>query len=636
MITIHDTTMFPPSLFAPDGATGTGQEHAGPAWDLSGEYPSVTSPDYTADMDRLRGLITQLDAMSKPIAEAVPRAAGLDPAKDRAVVDACQAFAGRLVEAFTLQGNLAVYANCSSSVDGSDDAAKTARGVLQTLGAGIGAAHAAFKLVMALCPDAFFEAFLSSETTAPFRFSLTQERKLKARFLPLDVEKTLSTMSPDGLSAWGSMYNNITGTVRCQVKKPDGATDTLGLAAAASMLKKPDRALREAAWRGINAAMAEHRESFASILNSISGWRYAEAGLRSHTEKVHFLDKALHKSRIGLATLNALMDALRASRELGRRALRAQARHYGVERLGPWDILAPAPARGGAGPGIAFKDGLEVVRRAYAAVDPSMGDFVSDMAKKRRIEGRVLDRKRPGAYCTEFPASRNPFVFTTYQGALSELSTLAHELGHAYHCEVMRDIPLVEADYPMTLAETASTFGEAALGDLLAKDAADPGTVFDLAWADAQDAATFLVNIPARFEFERRFYEKRPSGPVSAEGLCALTREAWEEWYGDALSDYDDYYWASKLHFHMPGVSFYNFPYSFGYLFSLGVYAKKDELGPRFHTAYVGLLRDTGRMEAEDLAAKHLGVDITKSAFWEGAIDMVRAKVERFEGLASS
>ncbi|TFG84824.1 MAG: oligoendopeptidase F, partial [Spirochaetales bacterium] len=575
-----------------------------------------------------------LEKAGAPIGARVTDAEKLDATRDASLMEACRRFADLLVSAYTLHGDLAVYANCTVSVNGSDADAKTARGVLETLGARIGAANAAFLLVMAKCPEAFFESFLSTPGAAPFRFMLSQERKLKARFLPLDVEKALSTMAPDGHSAWWNLYNNITGTVTCHIHKSDGSTEDMGLAAAASLLKRPERDLREAAWRGINAAMEEHRESFASTLNAISGWRHAEAGLRSHTEQVHYLDKALHQSRISRGTLEALMETLRSAREIGRRALRAQARLYGVERLAPWDILAPAPAREGHDAVIPFERGLDIVRRAYATVDPAMGAFVDRMAVARRIEGRVLDGKRPGAYCTEFPGSRNPFVYTTYRGALSELSTLAHELGHAYHCEVMRDIPLVEADYPMTLAETASTFAQTVLGDMLAKEAGDEAALLELAWADAQDAATFLVNIPLRFEFESRFYERRPSGPVSADGLRELMGEAWKEWYGDVLSEYDEYYWASKLHFHMSGVSFYNFPYSFGYLFSLGVYARKDDLGAGFHDAYVGLLRDTGRMEAEEVARRHLGVDLANPDFWQAGVRICEEKVARFERMA--
>lgn len=608
---------------------------SGPAWNLTGEYPSLGSAEFAADLAAVKDAIASIEAAGPSLAVRVEAASSLDPIADSGALAELARTMDEADEAGATLRNLSVYVNCTLSTNGSDAEAAAMRGYLSSLRAALGAAEASLILVLKLCPDPCFLAFRAMPGMARFGFALSQERKARSIALPLPAERAVATMSADGLHAWGGLYDAITGTLRCRALGPDGSESTVGLAKAASLLKRPEPRVRESAWRGVNAALSEHRHSLAAILNSIAGWRGSEGSMRSHTEPVRYLDESLRQNRLSRATLEAMMGVIRESRELGRRALRAQAGLYGVPRLGPWDILAPAPAAEGATPaGIPFERGIETVRRAYASVHPSMGDFVARMAGSARVEGRVIDGKRPGAYCTEFPKSRNQFVYTTYQGALSELSTLAHELGHAYHCEAMRDIPLAESEYPMALAETASTFAETVLGEMLASEAADDAERLELAWSDAQDAATFLVNIPARFEFESRFYERRPSGPVGPDELCAVMRDAWAEWYGDALSEYDQWYWASKLHFHKTAVSFYNYPYSFGYLFSLGVYARRPELGDRFHDAYVALLRDTGRMEVEELAARHLGVDLTKPDFWRSSVAIVERKVERFEDLA--
>ena len=256
----------------------------------------------------------------------------------------------------------------------------------------------------------------------------------------------------------------------------------------------------------------------------------------------------------------------------------------------------------------------------------------------------MLASKRPGAYCTRFAKSRSPRVFLTYRGSLSDVFTLAHELGHAYHGKLLAELPLPETHYPMNLAETASTFAETALGDYLSSPVASrfssgaapvgDETLLELAWSDAQDAATFLLNIPARFAFEKRLYELRAEKPLAPAALSDLMRGAWEEYYGDSLSGYDSGFWRSKLHYYMTDISFYNFPYTFGYLFSLGIYARREKLGASFHPAYAALLRDAGRMETEELAKKHLGVDLGKPDFWRESVAIVSKKVERFEALA--
>src|SRR5262249_21319857 len=235
--------------------------------------------------------------------------------------------------------------------------------------------------------------------------------------------------------------------------------------------------------------------------------------------------------------------------------------------------------------------------------------------------GTVSSRKRPGAYCTGFEKSRTPRVYMTYQGSTSDVITLAHELGHAFHSWVMRDLPQSQLSYGMSLAETASTFGEPAVRDALLTRAGSARERFDIMWEEVAAIATFMLNIPTRFAFEKAFYEKRDERPLRAGELEALMSTAWQEWYGDACSEPDPMFWASKLHFYISGLSFYNFPYLFGYLFSMGVYLRRASSGADFYDRYVALLRDTGRMTAEDLARVHLAAALDAPLFWRTTIE---------------
>ena len=152
-------------------------------------------------------------------------------------------------------------------------------------------------------------------------------------------------------------------------------------------------------------------------------------------------------------------------------------------------------------------------------------------------------------------------------------------------------------------------------------------------WAEMSALTGFMLNIPTRFEFERRLYEDRPARPFRPDELCDRMSEAWQAWYGDALAEPDPMFWASKLHFHISQVPFYNFPYLFGYLFSLGVYERRESFGSEFFPRYVALLRDTGRMTAEELANAHLGVDLTDAAFWSDTVARLALRVDSFEAL---
>ena len=665
-----------------------------PAWDLSPEYASFDDPAFASDLARVEALAAELEALAPLAAAALARGAGLealDPASEPGLVAAVLSSFAIGVEIDERFGNLRVYANCVASVDGGDARAKEYRGRFGSLGARIEKADSAFALLLARAPEAFVKAVLAAPEAAGQAFRVSQARKYRDRLLELAEEKTIAALAPDGRDAWGRLYDSLSGTAKALYRgpSPEGGADAsapreIGLSEAASLLRDPDRRVREAAFRAQTEAFRAHEESLAAILNSIAGFRLAEYGMRSRKAPMHFLDAALASNRLERATLDAMLGVVAEERELGRRALRLQARLMGVPRLACYDTLAPAPRLpGGEGRAYSFDEGLELVRGAYASVDPAMGDFVLEMRDARRIEARVLPAKRPGAYCTRFPKTRTPRVFLTYRGALSDVSTLAHELGHAYHGKLLASLPLAETEYPMNLAETASTFAETALGDYLdslgqgagaagdraAGGAAGPGGgaaadgpgsgaaggagaaegqaaggaaglsqaelagLLEVAWSDAQDAATFLVNIPARFAFEKAFYERRSEKPLGPAALSALMDETMREHYGDALSEYDAGFWRSKLHFYMSGLSFYNFPYTFGYLFSLGVYSRRAELGKGFHEAYCALLRDTGRMETEALAERHLGVDLRKPDFWRASVDIVRRKVDRFQAL---
>jgi oligoendopeptidase F len=332
------------------------------------------------------------------------------------------------------------------------------------------------------------------------------------------------------------------------------------------------------------------------------------------------------------------MDVAAESRPLAQRAARLQARAYRKSGFGPWDLRAPAPRLASAGEAkgegaIDFSDAIELIAGAYGQVHPSMEEFVRMMVDRRWVEGTVGPRKAPGAYCTRFAKSRTPRVYMTFTGGQSDVITLAHELGHGLHSWLMRDLPESQRSYGMSLAETASTFGETLVRDALLGSSSSTQQKLDIMWEEVSAFTAFLLNIPVRFEFEKRFYEARDERPLRPQEFKEFMRDAWQNWYGDALAEPDPMFWASKLHFYISGLSFYNFPYLFGYLFSSGLYARKDSFGDGFYDSYAALLRDTGRMTAEDLAQQHLQVSLHEPRFWQDTVASLAKRVDAFEAL---
>ena len=616
---------------------GNGAAVQGMSWDLASEYPATDSPEIENDLARLETLLEEMERLNEGLLPLFDVTGELQvEAAHGAVADARELFA-LAEEAGRLLRDPGVYANCRLSVDIEDDGAQALHGRLESYRKDFAELAEPLSQFLDRAPDDVVEAWLYDARTAPARFSVEHSRTCRHELLSLDEETLAAGLSEDGIHAWGRLYDQLSGTLECEVTVGTERC-VMGLAEASGLMLKPDDGLRESAWRAINTAWEEHAESCAAAINAITGWRLEMCRRRSRGGRtVHYLDTPLHLNCISRATLDTILLVAEEAAPLARRAARLQARAHGKERYGPWDQRAPAPVNladsdDGAEP-IAYEDALDLIAESCGSVAPQMGDFVRMMADKRWIEGTVAARKRPGAYCTSFYKSRTPRVYMTYTGGTSDVITLAHELGHAFHAWVMRDLPDCQRRYGMSLAETASTFAETVVRDALAQRTATPADELAIVWEEASAFIAFILNIPARFEFERDFNEARMKRPLRPAELGEMMGAAWEKWYGDSLSEPDPLFWASKLHYYISGLSFYNFPYLFGYLFSLGVHGRRPACGGDFFPRYVALLQDTGRMTAEDLAAKHLGADLTQPDFWRATVAMLAARIDRFEEL---
>ena len=592
----------------------------GPAWELASEYTGPDDPALEADLEKAEALCAEIESLNPGLAE------------ESRVATAQQIFRLREAASILLQ-NPAVYADCLLSVNGHDRDAQALQGRLQSHQKRLANVAEPLNQFCSLASDEEITEFLADPDIAPATFLIRHARERRHELLSLPEENLVNALSQDGIHAWGRLYTQLSGTLECEVTVGN-EQQRMGIAQAAGLMQKPDDTLRRNAWSAINEAWEQHEESCAAAINAIAGWRLEMCRKRSKEAPVHFLDAPVHNNRITRATLDALLAAAAEYRPLARRAARLQARAYGKSAYGPWDNRAPAPRlESGTDGAIPFDTAVDIIARAYAQVDPSLGEFVRMMVDNRWVEGTVADHKRPGAYCTGFRKSRTPRVYMTYTGGASDVITLAHELGHAYHSWVMRDLPESQLSYGMSLAETASTFGETLVRDAMLREADTAQARLDMRWEDMTALIAFVLNIPARFEFEKRFYEARDARPLRPDELKTMMSEAWLAAYGDALSEPDPLFWASKLHFFISGLSFYNFPYLFGYLFSLGVYASREKFGADFFPRYQGLLRDTGRMTAEDLARKHLDVDLDRPDFWRYTLASLEERVDAFEAL---
>lgn len=617
---------------------------SGPTWDLSAHFRDISDPKISEEIQGIKRLTLDLSRLTKLFSDGtrgalVPK----EPESLRAIVESCIQVRD---EAQTRLHDLSTFAACLSSVDASLEKAKKLLSDADALAADLNVALKPLNLWLILAEPALFESLLESPKIKDEEFTIRHMRKLRDQTLSLEQESMLEQLEIHGPKGISRLYDDLTGAIQVHVKgvrsgaqsesaHNDGADQTIGLAEAANWLMSPDEKLRRATFEGIDGAFRAQELSFSAIINQLTGWRQAVLRLRSFKKEQHFLVPPLHRAHINRETLDAMMDVVSAHRHLGQKALKLQARLLNKNALDPWDLMAPCPTDPGQqSMTIGFNEGVEILRSAFGMLSPEMRDFVTMMVEKKWIDASVGPKKLPGAYCTAFYGKREPRVYMTYSGSLSNLSTLAHELGHAMHFWLMKDLPLPQLSYPMTLAETASIFAEALCDEYLSLQyKSQPHNLKAMLWASASDVGAFLLNIPARFSMESQFNEMRRKSLLTPKELCRITDDAWNFWYGSSLTAPQSMFWATKLHFSMSDLSFYNFPYTFGYLFSLSVFARREEFGKQFFEKYTHLLRDTGRMTAEAVAQKHLGEDISKPRFWLNAMKIVEARVGQFSRL---
>ncbi|MFM1848266.1 MAG: hypothetical protein RL417_1740 [Pseudomonadota bacterium] len=604
------------------------------AWDNSNEYQGLTTPDFTADLNRTSELTAELEQGSLRLGGALVH--GLHTSAEwRSLIPLAQEMYRLTDELDRIISNLSVFAECAASLDAKDGLARSLGSDLQARAARLTELAAPLRHFALRIPDELLPEYLADPQVRESEFTIRFGRqRIADTLLPVREEQLIDSLEVNGITAWGNLYTNVAGTASTSITVHQQARVS-SLAVLSGLLQSPESEVRRAAYNGVQAIWTAHEEAAAASLNALSGWRLDIYKRRSHSRHVDFLDLPLFGNRITARTLETVIETARESRLIGHSALRLAARSRGELHLHPADLAAPPPEKllGGEAEPITFDRAIGIITQAFDSVDPAMGDFVRTMLKNGWIEARELPSKRPGAYCTGFAKSRTPRVYMTYMNGMRDAKVLAHELGHALHEWVLRDLPRAQTNYPMTVAETASNFAEMVVGDYIARESTSPRDIVAGAWQSVQDGIAYTINIPARFEFEREFYRRRAAKTFMPDDFRALMSESLRMWYGDTLSSLDEMFWASKMHFHISGLSFYNFPYLFGYLFSLGVYAQRAALGSEFYSAYVRLLRDTGRLSIEELAQKHLGIDLEEPTFWRQSFAIFRDQVDALERL---
>ncbi|SDQ47998.1 M3 family oligoendopeptidase [Carnobacterium viridans] len=588
-------------------------------WDLESIFPGGSnSPQLKEKLDAIRG---QLDKLTRLVTN-------WDAEKDSPTFK-------NLADILLVQEELSkglsqvfTFIEAIQSADVSDKQAGTISGQIFELNSTFSTLQTILTKKMVAMPDDKWNELIELPAFKAIDFSLNETRTQGKELLSEAEEALINTLSIDGFQGWSDHYDSLVATIEIPFEDSEGQVHLLSAGQAYNKMNTdPDNGVREQLFKKWEETWKNMAPLFSDTLNHLAGFRLAD--YKAHGVK-DFLKRPLEYNRMKQETLDTMWKAVSEQKQPFIDYLNRKAQLLGKDKLSWQDTEAPVIIGDATAKVYPYDDGADFIVENFRKFSGKMADFAQYAFDHNWIEAEDRSGKRPGGYCSELPESKESRIFMTYAESPSEVSTLAHELGHAFHSHVMTDLPTLNQQYAMNVAETASTFAEMIVADATVKEAASKEEKITLLDTKIQNALAMFLNIHARFLFETSFYNERQSGVVTDERLSELMEEAQKEAYQDSLSDYHPHFWASKLHFFIADVPFYNFPYTFGYLFSLGIYARSLEEGADFEDKYIDLLRDTASMSTEDLAMKHLAADLTKSDFWEAGIAIMKTDVSTF------
>jgi len=511
------------------------------------------------------------------------------------------------------------FVSCLEAQNMHDRKADSLRGEVTSLSADFSSTFTKFQQQLSDCTEEIWDELLQHDQLSEITFVLNEWRQKAKDKLSSTEESLIQALAVDGYHGWGQMYDTIVGAMEIE---HDGKKLSVGQAN--NLLSSPDGNTRKEVFEKLENAWEQNEELFARTLNHLGGFRLNVYKKRGWDE---LMKEPLEYNRMKQETLDAMWGAISKHKQPFVQYLERKAKLIGKDRLDWYDLDAPVAESTST---MSYDDGAKFILKQFSRFGEEMAQFAEKAFENQWIEAEDRSGKRPGGFCTSFPLSDQSRIFMTYSGSMSNVSTLAHELGHAFHSYALKPMHTLNRNYAMNVAETASTFAEMIVADAAVKEAETKAEKIALVEDKLQRSVAFFMNIHARFLFETHFYEERKKGIVSADKLNELMVDAQKEAFSDSIGEVHPRFWASKLHFYITGVPFYNFPYTFGYLFSLSIYAKALESDESYADKYMALLRDTAVMNVEELAMKHLGEDITKEAFWEKGIKLCIADVEEF------
>ena len=570
-----------------------------PRWDLSPIYPALTSEQFTHDLKEVVSLSNilekKLEAPSCNIEEAVY--------SYERILDYLE--------------NLSAYCSCLLTTETGNPAYLKAVNQVEEEALVVQRLEVLF--LNFLKDKEADVATLTQEggSLAPYRYVLSELLEEQKHLMEPAMENLASDLARSGSDAFSRLQEAISSSA---TSEEGGESKTV--VQLRNEAFHPERSVRKAAFEKELAIWKTHEVAFAAALNGVKGTTITLDKARGYESP---LSRALKQSRIEGEVLSALITTLEKNLPMFRGYLKTKAKALKLESCAFYDLFAPV---GTGGKTYTFSEARSFIIKQFSLFSEDMGRFAEKAFTNNWIDAEPRKGKVGGAYDTSFPLAQQSRILSNFDGSFNGLSTLAHELGHAYHDSVVLPKSNLLRSYPMTLAETASIFSEYVVFQGAISNCSSDER-YTLIEHFLQDTTQVCVDILSRFYFESDLFEKRSEGELVADELSSLMLDAQKRSYGDGLSVYHPYMWAAKGHYYSSDLSFYNYPYAFGQLFALGLYAQKQKDGSGFAAKYRCLLEKTGSSSAFDVA-QVLGCDITSENFWQEGMDIIASYAQEF------
>jgi pepF/M3 family oligoendopeptidase len=594
-------------------------ENTLPHWDFSVIYPGLDCPQFEAGFEDVIGAIADLaSTFDRLNIQAQPPAEVND-----AVVQTFDAAANQFNRVLESFATLSAYITGFVTTNSRDEAAQARQNELRRHSVTLSTLGTRFT---AWLGSLDVDALIARSAIAADHAYTLRKTKVQAGHLMSPAEEEIAAeLAVTGGSSWAKLYNTYTSQISVSIDL-HGKQQDLPMPAIRNLAYDPNREIRKKAYEAELAAWRSAAVPIASALNSIKG-EMNTLSKRRHWESP--LAVALFNNNVDRATLDAMFAAARESFPDFRRYLRAKAKALGVPVLAWYDLFAPV---GHSSSEWSFEQGRQFIVEHFGAFSDKLRGLAERAFSESWIDAEPRSGKVGGAFCMRLRGDESR-ILANYKPSFGEVSTLAHELGHAYHNVNLSKRTALQRGTPMTLAETASTFCQTIVQNAaLAKVGAEEQLL--ILEGSLQDSCQVVVDITSRFLFEEQVFEHRRRRDLSVDELNALMLDAQKQTYGDGLDPeaLHPMMWAAKSHYY--GSTFYNFPYMFGLLFGLGLYARYRADPQGFQSSYDELLSMTGMGDAAELAAR-FGIDIRSTDFWRASLAVIRADIDKFERLTN-